>query len=68
MSFTTRHLTEEFIRHKSQDEFLSIERFMINADSYLIKDEWSIDVFTEFRIADEEQRKLIHKQIKDEIR
>jgi hypothetical protein len=41
---------------------------MINADSYLIKDEWSIDVFTEFRIADEEQRKLIYKQIKDEIR
>jgi hypothetical protein len=74
MSFNKRYLSEDSIRSHAKsnpDSFHWFERYMVNADAYIIdttKGDFAETIYEKFGEGNEEVRREIHRQlVNDEI-
>jgi hypothetical protein len=66
MSFNKRFFSEKNIRLHAESDFGSFDMYMLKPDAAISTDKWSGDFYRTYSDSDEESRKQIHKNLKNE--
>ena len=66
MSFNKRFFSEKNIRINAKDNFESFDMYMLKPDASFLTDEWTHKFYKEYTQSDEELRKQLHKNLKNE--
>lgn len=66
MSFNKRFFSEKNIRSNAEGTFDSFDIYMLKPDASFLTDEWSHKFHKEYTQSDEELRKQLHKNLKNE--
>ncbi len=66
MSFNKRFFSEKNIRTNAKDTFDSFDMYMLKPDASFLTDEWSHKFHKEYTQENEEIRKQIHENLKNE--
>lgn len=66
MSFNKRYFSEKNIQSNAEGTFDSFDMYMLNPDAAILTDEWSYKFYKEYTQENEEIRKQIHENLKNE--
>jgi hypothetical protein len=66
MSFNKRFFSEKNIRIHANNTFESFDMYMLKPDASFLTDEWTYVFYKEYTQSEEEIRKQLHKNLKNE--
>ncbi len=66
MSFNKRYFSEKNIRIHANSTFESFDMYMLKPDASFLTDEWTYVFYKEYTQSEEEIRKQLHKNLKNE--
>ena len=66
MSFNKRFFSEKNIRINANNTFESFDMYMLKPDASFLTDEWTYVFYKEYTQSEEEIRKQLHKNLKNE--